>query len=77
MPMMDFDFTDPYSSLGKMESFFADDTEEPSSSKTKETNSTDTDSYFKLGLADEEDGYQKSKSGSQILGEFTSMFKGF
>jgi len=77
MPMMDFDFADPYSSLGKMEGFFADDTEKPSSSKTKETDSKNMDSYFKLESDDEEDGYQKSKSGSQILGEFTSMFKGF
>jgi hypothetical protein len=77
LSMTKFNFNDPFASLGKIESFFADDTEEPSSSKTNEDDSSDVDSYFKLGLADEEDGYQKSKSGSQILGEFTSMFKGF
>ena len=77
LSMTKFNFNDPFASLGKIEGFFADDTEEPSSSKTKEDDSSDVDSYFKLGLADEEDGYQKSKSGSQILGEFTSMFKGF
>ena len=77
LSMTKFNFNDPFASLGKIEGFFADDTEEPSSPKTKEDDSSDVDSYFKLGLADEEDGYQKSKSGSQILGEFTSMFKGF
>ena len=77
LSMTKFNFNDPFASLGKIEGFFADDTEEPSSSKTNEEDSSDMDSYFKLGLADEEDGYQKSKSGSQILGEFTSMFKGF
>ena len=75
--MTSFNFNDPFASLGKLESFFSDDTKKSSSSKTDETDSTDSDSYFKLGLADEEDGYQKSKSGDQILGEFTSMFKGF
>ena len=77
LSMKSFNFNDPFASLGKLESFFSDDTEKSSSSKTDETDSTDSDSYFKLGLADEEDGYQKSKSGDQILGEFTSMFKGF
>lgn len=76
LSMTSFNFNDPFASLGKIESFFADDSED-SSSKTNETDSANTDSYFKLGLADEEDGYQKSKSGDQILGEFTSMFKGF
>ena len=77
LSMTSFNFNDPFASLGKLESFFSDDTKKSSSSKTDETDSTDSDSYFKLGLADEEDGYQKSKSGDQILGEFTSMFKGF
>jgi hypothetical protein len=76
LSMTKFNFNDPFASLGKIESLFADDSED-SFSQTDETDSTDMDSYFKLGLADEKDGYQKSKSGSQILGEFTSMFKGF
>jgi hypothetical protein len=76
LSMTKFNFNDPFASLGKIESFFADDFKD-ASSQTDETDSTDMDSYFKLGLADEEDGYQKSKSGNQILGEFTSMFKGF
>jgi hypothetical protein len=77
LSMTKFNFNDPFASLGKIESFFTDDSEESSSSKTNEDDSTSVDSYFKLGLADEEDGYQKTKSGDQILGEFTSMFKGF
>lgn len=77
LSMTSFNFNDPFASLGKIESFFADDSEDSSSTNKTDSTDTDTDSYFKLGLDDEEDGYQKSKSGSQILGEFTSMFKGF
>jgi len=42
------------------------------SDKTEKT----PQSYFKLGLEDEKDIY-KPKSGASILGEFTSLFKGF
>lgn len=71
------DLSDPFASLGTIESFF-DEPKPTTTSKTK-TSSSGLDSYFKLGLGtdDEEEGYQKSKSGQQILGEFTSMFKGF
>lgn len=64
-------FKDPLASLGTLENFLNDDEEEAS---TQEDSSSS--SFFSLGLDDEEEGYTKSKSGSQILGEFTSMFKG-
>lgn len=67
------DFTDPFASLGTVEKFLADDDEKIST----ETTDRDLDSYFNLNLDDDEDGYTKTKSGSDILGEFTSMFKGF
>lgn len=68
------DLSDPFASLGTMESFFG--TEEAPEKTTTATKSTDNESYFRLGLEDDEEGYQKSKSGEDILGEFTSMFKG-
>ena len=68
------DMSDPFASLGTIESFFGEET--PSKKETKTTKDTDMDSYFKLGLDDDEDEDYKSKTGSQILGEFTSMFKG-
>jgi hypothetical protein len=77
LSMTSFNFNDPFASLGKIESFFSDDETSTSSKSSSKSDSTSADSYFKLGLDDEEDGYQKSKSGSEILGEFTSMFKGF
>jgi hypothetical protein len=66
------DFSNPMASLSSVQSFFDDgeaDTEEDSDA-TKDTD------IFKLGL-DEDSANYKSKTGSQILGEFTSMFKGF
>lgn len=63
-------FKDPLASLGTLEKFMADEEEAPVEEDTSSS------SFFSLGLDDEEEGYTKSKSGSQILGEFTSMFKG-
>lgn len=62
------DLSDPFASLGTIESFF-DDTPVTDEGTTKES------SFFSLGLDDEDEDY-KSKSGEKILGEFTSMFKG-
>lgn len=62
--------SNPLASLGTIEKFLADE-EEGADTKVEEPSS-----FFSLGLDDEEEGYTKSKSGSQILGEFTSMFKG-
>ena len=68
------DMSDPFASLGTIESFFGE--EESNKKETTSTKDSDLDSYFKLGLDDDEEEDYKSKTGSQILGEFTSMFKG-
>jgi hypothetical protein len=62
------DLSDPFASLGTIESFFDD---EP----VTDEGSTEESSFFSLGLEDEDEEY-KSKTGQKILGEFTSMFKG-
>jgi hypothetical protein len=66
------DFTDPFASLGTIESFFdADEPEETTDKPEPKTNS-----YFRIAMGEDEDEpTTKSKSGSDILGEFTSMFK--
>ena len=67
------DFTDPFASLGTIEGFF--DADEPE--KTTDKPEPKTNSYFRIAMGeDEEEPLTKSKSGSSILGEFTSMFKG-
>lgn len=66
---------DPFSALSSIESFFTPST----STTTSGTTSTGgTSSYLKL-LDDTstDSATSKSKSGQAILGEFTSMFKGF
>ena len=68
------DFSDPFASLGTIESFFAD--ENAADAKSSANEDTDTNSsFFSLG-SDEEDTDYKSATGQKILGEFTSMFKG-
>jgi hypothetical protein len=65
------DFSDPFASLGTVESFFTDEEEPSTTDKEKSSN------FFSLKLnEDEEETNYKSKTGTQILGEFTSMFKG-
>jgi hypothetical protein len=67
------DFTDPFASLGTIESFF--DADEPE--ETTDKSEPKTNSYFRIAMGEDEDEpTTKSKSGSAILGEFTSMFKG-
>jgi hypothetical protein len=67
------DFTDPFASLGTIESFF--DADEPE--KTTDKPEPKTNSYFRIAMGEDEDEpTTKSKSGSAILDEFTSMFKG-
>ncbi|MCJ7694741.1 MAG: hypothetical protein MUO40_04865, partial [Anaerolineaceae bacterium] len=76
------DFTDPFASLGTIESFFGDeDTKDTSTTKktttglNTKTSTPDASSFFSLG-SDEEDTDYKSATGQKILGEFTSLFKG-
>ena len=69
----ELDFKDPFASLGTIEGFF--DADEPE--KTTDKSEPKTNSYFRIAMGeDEEEPLTKSKSGSSILGEFTSMFKG-
>jgi hypothetical protein len=66
------DLTDPFASLGTIESFFDADKPEKTTDKPKPK----TNSYFRIAMGEDEDEpLTKSKSGSSILGEFTSMFK--
>lgn len=66
------DFSDPFASLSTVQGFFGDeDQDSTDSSSEKESD------IFGLGLDDDDSTQYKSKTGSQILGEFTSMFKGF
>ena len=70
------DFSDPFASLGTIESFFEDENAaETKKDKSSSTDKTDTSDFFSLG-SDEEDEDYKSSTGQKILGEFTSMFKG-
>jgi hypothetical protein len=68
------DFSDPFASLGTVESFFADENAAEDAKNTDKDSNTDS-SFFSLG-SDEEDTDYKSATGQKILGEFTSLFKG-
>ena len=63
------DLSDPFASLGTIESFFDDTPVTEEGTDKKEA------SFFSLNLDDEDEDY-KSQTGQKILGEFTSMFKG-
>jgi hypothetical protein len=68
------DFSDPFASLGTIESFFDAGEDKETTTEKPEPK---TNSYFRIAMGeDEEEPLTKSKSGSSILGEFTSMFKG-
>ena len=68
----ELDFGDPFASLGTLQSFFDDEEQ----AVDEEDAPKQDKSYFSLNLDDEDEDY-KSKRGQEILGEFTSMFKGF
>ena len=70
------DFSDPFASLGTIQGFF--DADEEKQTDTDSSATKRDKSYFNLNL-DDDDDYEdyKSKRGQEILGEFTSMFKGF
>ena len=69
------DLSDPFASLGTIESFFPEDQEAALKEAEKDSPSDPYTSYFRLG-DDDEDVEYKSNAGKQFLGEFTSMFKG-
>ena len=63
---------DPFEAVFSMEKLFA---EENLANQTK-TDDEEAPSYFRLFDEDETEDY-KSATGQKILGEFTSLFKGF
>jgi hypothetical protein len=70
------DFSDPFASLGTIESFFGDENiADASKDKSSDKDTEQPSSFFSLG-SDEEDEDYKSSTGQKILGEFTAMFKG-
>ena len=69
------DLSDPFSAFSNISSFF-DKAEEPTTTTKKTTDATKS-SYFNILGGDEEELPTKSKAAQSILGEFTSMFKGF
>lgn len=70
------DYSDPFAALVSAEQLFLP-TEKPATT-TKTTSSTSpSSSYFKLFDEPTDPALQKTKSGQQILGEFTSLFPGF
>jgi hypothetical protein len=69
------DLSDPFASLGTIESFFPEDQQAALKEAQKDSDKDPYTSYFRLGEDDEEIDY-KSNAGKQFLGEFTSMFKG-
>ena len=78
LEMIDLDFSDPFAAFGTVQGFFDDDEkEEKERERRKEDKEKKGRSYFSLNLDDDDDEDYKSKSGQEILGEFTSIFKGF
>lgn len=70
------DLSDPFASLGTIESFFPEDKQNQDKETAKDTAKDFYTSYFKIGEDDDEEEPQKSTSAQALLGEFTSMFKG-
>jgi len=71
------DLSDPFASLGTIEGFFGTDEEEESKANVSEERKKELDSFFSLELDPDEEEDYKSDTGKKILGEFTSIFKGF
>ena len=70
------DLSDPFASLGTIESFFPDYQAEAEKEAKEQSPAEKFTSYFKIGEDDEEDVEYMSDAGQKFLGEFTSMFKG-
>ena len=71
------DFSDPFSAVSDLEGLFGSDERTDELEEDEEDRETKRSSFFSLGLDDEDETDYKSKTGSDILGEFTSMFMGF
>ena len=66
------DLTDPFASLGTIESFFDDDKEE----EISQTDKDKSKSYFNFQDDDDEWEYRPKKKEDEVLAEFTTMFEG-
>jgi len=75
----EMDLDDPFASLGTIEGFFGSDEDETKESKAdvSDERKKELDSFFSLELDPDEEEDYKSDTGKKILGEFTSIFKGF
>jgi hypothetical protein len=69
------DLSDPFTAFSSISNFF--DQPEETTTTTKKTTDATKSSYFNIFGGDEEEPPAKSKAAQSILGEFTSMFKGF
>jgi len=67
------DMSDPFASLGTIESFFDEDED---NKDTDEDDSGPERSYFKTDTEDDDWGYSPKKKEKQVLDEFTTLFKG-
>lgn len=80
LQFIDISTKDPFAALGSVEKLMGGKDEGFTDIYTMPTAGDETDKtkkdYFKLGLDDTKEDY-KSKTGSSILSEFTSFFKGF
>jgi hypothetical protein len=70
------DLSDPFASLGTIESFFPEYQKEQDKEKAKESAKDFYTSYFKIGGDEDDDQPEKSDAAKSFLGEFTSLFKG-
>ena len=70
------DLSDPFATFGMLGNFLDEDTSTVSS-KTNSSSPSSSSSFFSLGSEEDEDTDYKSKTGQKILGEFTSLFKGY
>lgn len=70
------DLSDPFASLGTIESFFPAYQEETEKEIKQEKEKDSYASYFRIGLDEDEEETEKSSAAKAFLGEFTSLFKG-
>jgi len=75
LKMQSYNLKNPFEAFSTLSTLLGEDEATPE--RTSTAKSRDASSFFNLGLGDTEDSEYKSKTGSQILGEFTSLFKGF
>jgi hypothetical protein len=67
---------DPWENLSKVSSLLGEDETEVTKTTSKSTKDDEDTNFFDLKLNDDEEDNSSSKTGRQVLGEFTSLFKG-